>query len=450
MHFSTRQTQKGFTLSVSGKWRSDPCEIRFPEKIWQAFPGKQALINELAYVCTLATPLMLKHDQVWYDTPVPQFIEFYHTCFESTIPNMVEPVPGENAYDVLEQFQSVTRHFPDPENPLRISAAIPQNTKRVVLPFTFGKDSLLSMVLLQEMGYEVIPVFIDERILPKGLKIRKGLENRFRKEFNISTCLVENELQLFSEYEMLGTQETRLYQVQIYFVYLFAMLPFCIYYQAPFIVFSNEYHHSLDQVHKQDLRAPHRVMQTLEIDRKMAQIMETISSDQVTVASLINGLGNFAIHSILHELFPEFGKYRLSCNLELSPHEKWCHECYRCAHAFIFFLAHGKDPFEQGFVTSMLGKNKKKHFSLFKADIHPDDQYHKYTRDQELLGFLMACQNGAQGPLMDDFKNMHLKEAVSIGKKLKKKYLSLQKIPGQRTIEKKASSLIKSKLTAFY
>jgi hypothetical protein len=46
------------------------------------------------------------------------------------------------------------------------------------------------MVLLQEMGYEVIPVFIDEGILPKGLKIRKELANRFKKEFNSSTHLL--------------------------------------------------------------------------------------------------------------------------------------------------------------------------------------------------------------------------------------------------------------------
>jgi len=76
----------------------------------------------------------------------------------------------------------------------------------------------------------------------------------------------------------------------------------------------------------------------------------------------------------------------------VSLHDKWCHDCYRCTHAFLFFLAQGKDPFEQGFVTSMLQKDKKKHFSLSKADIHPDDQYHKYTRARNFWDFLWPAK----------------------------------------------------------
>ncbi len=449
MHFHTQQTEKGFSLSVSGNWVAEACEFRFPEDIWKAFPKKQAFINELAYISTLSVPLILKDSDVWYDTPVPQFIEFYNRCFALAIPNLVEDIPEENAHDILRRLTTLKRHFFKPANPETLPQKKTWNGKRVILPFTYGKDSLLSLVTLKSLGYEVIPVFIDERMLPRGLALRNALYKEFREEHDLEVHLVENEIQLLSDYQVLEISETRLYLVHVHFIYLMAMIPFCYYFDAPAIIFSNEFHNSLDQVFKENHRCAHLVMQSRETDKGLSRMAEQFSGGQIKAVNPIDVLGDFSIHRILHDGFPEFARYRISCHLEVTEHDKWCHACYRCAQAFIFFLAMGKDPFMEGFETSMLELDKKKHFSLFRKDIHPDDEYRRFVSQEEELAFLMARANGASGPLMDLFMEFFLKRPDSRRKKLEKHVFRLQTAPGKSAIQKKAAAFYKKALSRY-
>lgn len=449
MHFHTQQTEKGFSLSVSGNWIAEPCEFRFPEDIWKAFPRKQAFINELAYITTLSVPLILKDTDVWYDTPVPRFIEFYNRCFALAIPNLVEYIPEEDADDILRRLTTLNRHYFKDTNPETLPLKNTWNEKRAVLPFTYGKDSLLSLVTLKALGYEVIPVYIDERMLPRGLALRNDLYKEFREQHNLEVRLVENEIQLLSDYQVLEISETRLYQVHVHFIYLMAMIPFCHYFDAPYIIFSNEFHNSLDQVFKGNHRCAHLVMQSREVDKGLSRIAEQFSGGQITAVNPIDVLGDFSIHRILHEGFPEFAKYRISCHLEVTEHDKWCHDCYRCAQAFIFFLAMGIDPYREGFKTSMLELNKKHHFSFFRKDAHPDDKHHRFTSEEEELAFLMARANGATGPLMDHFMEKFSSKPDSRRKKLEKRVFRLQTVPGKSAIQKEAAAYYKKILSGY-
>lgn len=93
MEIRIEDTPRGYSLAIAGPhYRADPCEISFPEEIWSAFPAKETLKNELAYILTQATPVILNHPTVWYPTPSPRFLDTYEACFELAIPNMVEPV----------------------------------------------------------------------------------------------------------------------------------------------------------------------------------------------------------------------------------------------------------------------------------------------------------------------------------------------------------------------
>ncbi len=397
----------------------------------------------------MAMPMILQHQHVNYNTPAPLFFDIYNGYYVKDIPIMVESIQNENAYEVLNRFNQIERRFTAPAQKTVNVNKNKWNKKRAVLPFTFGKDSMLSLVLLKEAGFEVFPVLIDDRILPRAIEIKKRLCRSFQEEFNISVDIVKNELMLFTDYQVLEKPETRLYQAPVTFLYLLSMLPFCYYYHAPFIVMNNEYHNSLDQVFKDDLRCAHKVMQTIQADQTIACIVKTLSNSQIKAVNLIKGLGNFAIHSILHEQFSSYGKYRISCHLELVNHAQWCHDCDRCIQAYMFFLANGTDPYDQGFETSMLTHDKKQYSSLFKTDIHPDDQYHSWTRDEALLAMLQASQKGAEGPLIDEFNRKYLNEAVSREAELKKKIFSVQKVPCSEKIEAEISELLKKRLSSF-
>jgi hypothetical protein len=433
---------RGFSLMIDGDiWKSEPCQMQFPEEVWQAFPAKEALVNELVYVLTIAPPLILKHPTVWYPTPEPCFFDFYNTCFESAIPNMVDAIPSEDSQEILDRFRATGRHFSGSPHFANFPKLPSWEPRRVVLPFSFGKDSLTSLATLDRLGYEVIPVQLDDRVLPRVMSIRNELAKELADTFNYTCHLVRNEIQLLSDYQVLKRPETRLYQVHIYFVYLLAMIPFCFYYRAPIIVINNEYCNSLKRVHREGYLVPHMVMQSRKITAGMIRLVDKFSKGQITAVNLIGGLGNFAIHRILHEKFPAYGKYQVSCHLEVCTYVRWCHECYRCSQAFVYFLASGQDPYEFGFEVSMLGEEKKPHYSLFRESIHRKDAYHRFVRQEEKLAFLMAHRRGVEGPLMNRFRSEFLSETESGEAKLMKSVFRVRRKRARGQIQRDAASL---------
>ncbi len=434
---------------MTGAFKAQPCEIRFPEHIWKAFPGKKALMHELAYVATLPTPVILKYPVVTYNTPTPAFLDFYHHCFNHAIPNLVEEIPAEKADAVYHRFNSIERRFSKGRSDDRLSAVHGWNNKTVVLPFSFGKDSLLTLGTLKELGYKVILVNIDERVLPRGRSIKKRMAEKLEKQWDFNCHTIENEIHLLCDYQVLEQPETRLHQVHIYFVYLLALIPFCYYYRAPLIAFNNEFHHNLMQLHKEDYLCRHRYMQSREAVKGFADLLQNFTHSQVSIVNLIDVMDNFAIHWILHDKFPQLGQYQVSCHMEMNEYKRWCHGCYRCARAFVFFLAMGIDPFKMGFEASMISEDKKKHFCLFDSPHHPDDRYHQYMAVEEELAFLMAFQKGVKGPLIELFESRFLFGDIDIGKRmdrLKKVVFRLQLTPGSTEVEKSAAIFYESML----
>jgi hypothetical protein len=188
-------------------------------------------------------------------------------------------------------------------------------------------------------------------------------------------------------------------------------------------------------------------MQTTDAVKGFAELVQNFSGNQMTVVNLIRVIDNFAIHWILHEKFPEFGNYQVSCHMEMNKHKRWCHNCYRCARTFIFFLAMGIDPFDMGFEQSMLSEDKKKLFDLFDSKRLMDkDQYLNYMAMEEELAFLMALKRGTSGPLMDLFKSRFQPGQIDFQKqveKLKNRVFCLQTLPGSSDVEKNAAKFYK-------
>jgi hypothetical protein len=436
-----QETGRGYALSIGGPhWKADPCEISFPEEIWRDFPAKEALGNELAYILTQATPVILKHPTLWYPTPEPRFLETYEECFEQSIPNMVEPVPTENSEAVLSLFRSILRYFPEKPPLSGLGRLDGWNPRRVILPFTYGKDSLLSLATLSALGYEVILVNIDECVLPRGKALRRELEGDFFREHGFTYHQVRNEIQLLSDWQVLDRPVTRLHQVHIHFVYLFAMVPFCTYYRAPYIVLSNEHENSLLCLHRGGYIAPHIYMQSRTAGARLAGMVEKFSSGQITAVNPIGVLDNFSIHAILHGEFPTYGRFRVTCHMEMSAYSRWCHACYRCAQPFIYSCALGHDPFNMGFEFSMLDAGKRPLYSLFREGVHPRDEYHRFVGNEEGLAFLMAHRRGVQGDLMDVFERRFLRDMEKRGSTLGRKVFGLQAKPGRTKPERDAAA----------
>lgn len=433
MYMVAELTPTGFSLGIEGQhYHAEPCAFRFPEAVWERFPAKQALMNELSYTATLATPLILNHPHIHYNTPAPRFLRIYQDCFEQAIPNLVEWIPHETSDEILQRFRRLRCEFSPGQAAELLTDVDGWESQRVILPLSFGKDSLLSLAALQRLGYEVIPVNLDERIQPRWDGIRNGLIAQLEEEHGLVCRRATNEIQLLSDYQILGGPESRLYQMQIHFGYLLAMLPFSLYYRAPTIILSNEYPNTLDKVHREGLLCPHKFMQSREGVAILANLAESFSNGQMTAANLIGGLGNFAIHRILHQEFPALGAMRHSCHLEMSAHKRWCHDCERCAQAYVYTLALGMDPAAMGFEFSMLGEDKAEHFRIFNGPVHASDAFRHFTIDEECLAFLMASQKGAEGALIDRFKRDYFAQVAQQQGALEQRVFCDHSEPGNR------------------
>lgn len=400
MLINVEQTRTGFSLRIDGDhWNAAPCEFRFPEEVWSAFSCKDALINELAYVTTLATPLMLRHERVIYNRPEPRFLSLYNDSFLKTIPNLVEDILYESIVEIEQFFTSISREFKDSAQAKSPYCPVEKKGRKVVIPFSFGKDSLLSLGTLIALGYEPVPVVIDERVLPRAFSEKKRLIKKLRKETGIDCHTVTNEIQLLSDFEILDTSATRVYQVQVYFIYLLAMLPFCEFYGADTIILNNEYVNTLAMVHREGGLFPYRYMQSREATDMLRRIAEEFTCGSVSVANLIGGLGNFAINQILHETFPNLGKLRLSCHIEIVKYRRWCHECRRCAQSFLFLKALGHNTGDHFFKTNMLEGHNRKYFNAFDT-FHNHDEYRAFNGLEEKLAIAILQGKGDSSPLI--------------------------------------------------
>ncbi len=451
MQVRTELTSRGFQLSIDGEaWRSEPCAMEFPEAVWRSFPAKEKLVREMAYILTMAPPLILKHPTVWYHSPAPQFFDLYNECFEASIPNLTDPIEAESAEDILARFRGTGRHFLETDRFAEPGAARPAwDDRRVILPFSFGKDCLTSLATLNRLGYEVFPVCLDDRVLPRGTAIRAPLEKELAARLGIHCLPVRNEVQLLSDFQVLEQPPTHLHRVHIYFVYLLAMLPFCYYYRAPVIVLNNEYCLSLERLHREGFLLPHRVMQSPSVTEKIRRLVERFTGGQITVANLIGGLGDFTINRLLHHNFSDFGTFRVSCHMEVSPYARWCHQCHRCAKAYVFALATGLEPGKLGFERSLLTKDKRGCYFLFREDIHPRDMYARNYKQEELLAFSMALQRGVQGPLMDLFRQAIPPVTQKAERKLKRAVFRVHGQPGKHRIEQEAHTLYRELVKSF-
>lgn len=404
MQIVTHTTDRGFSVEITGNhFQAPPCNFSYPEAVWHAFPAKEALIQELAYVTTLVTPLMLEHPEIHYDTPAPRFMQFYHDAFEASIPNIIQYIEHDEAGDILNRFRALRATFADKDNEALPNEQREWNQNSVILPFSYGKDSLMSMALLQRLEYETHPVNIMQCVQPRVHTHRERVKEAFEQEFSVHCDELRNELLLFTDHEILKTPESQLRQSHLHFVYVLGMLPFCYYYNAPSIILSNEFNNSLNRVHRQGLIVPMKVMQSQAMARKMAVMVTEFTDGKVTVENPLGGVNNFVINQLLLGPFSAYEKYRMSCDMELSPYSRWCHNCIRCAQAYLMAVANGIDPKNLGFEADMFAKKFEHHFASGEGTPHPENLFAKFAQHEEMLAALMAVKHGGDHRLLNKF-----------------------------------------------
>ncbi len=402
-------------------------QITYPISIWREFPEvyHQNFADALAYSLTMHLCLN-GHKHIVYNFPPPQFEPFF---FEGMIYSLGETtLLGEEnvrTSDLLRLFYNRHLSIQFTGRPrLTRFAHVNRNTKnRAVIPFSFGKDSLLTFALTRELGIQPYPLFFREPRSPYENRHKKKLAERFLNEFGVDVQFFPVSAgrlrQTFGNWwgwDLLMTQYTLL------------LLPFVFGSRARFTFWSHEQECNSTYTDKEGFI----INPTFEQNRNWLlfqnNLVRMLGSNTV-FSSLIEPLNDLAIIKILHSRYPAIAKYQTSCPQEesVAKTKRWCGKCSKCARIYVYLTGLGISPHRVGFNENMLSERKINLFTLFPGDVpksSPTDQS-GLDRDEQLLAFLLSYRRGVKGALMKRFAKTYLAEARAREGELRERFFGI-------------------------
>jgi hypothetical protein len=424
LHIFRKVVHNGIEIQVG---RRD-YNLAYPVAIWQAFPEvyRQTFADTLAYFLTRHLAFTENH-KLLYHFPPPGTEPFY---FQGMIYSMGETsLVADKSVAVsslLKQFynsQFQTQFVGRPRY-ARFKNVNRNNWTRTVIPFSFGKDSLLTYALSDELGIKPYPIFFREPKSPIENKHKARLAQRFFDEFDVDVLFfpvaagwLRQNSGAYWGWDMMLTQYTLM---MVPFVFgIRSRYLFWAHEQSCNDVFEDDEGYIINPVYEQS----HNWLLLSNATAKMLGC-------NAVFASLIEPIHELAIMKILHARYPDIGKYQMSCfaEEESAKNKRWCGKCSKCARMYIFMMALGIDPKRVGFTQSMLTRNKRNLFSIFLDRKRTKDSAYGESgagRDEQLLAFLMAHRRRVKGDLIDEFAKKYLREAKGKEGKMREKFFGI-------------------------
>ncbi|PIR02590.1 MAG: hypothetical protein CO031_00600 [Candidatus Nealsonbacteria bacterium CG_4_9_14_0_2_um_filter_37_38] len=428
--------KNGIELNVNG----NPFSINYPKNLWRKYPflSQKLLAENLSFALTLHLPYILDINSLSYQMPEPLIKEVISEGFKNALPATAFS-KSKKTSEILNKFSKIEYHFNGEKNRTyqgaqtkvwegggRVGVPPQRKTENVaVMLFSFGKDSLLTYGVCNEIGIKTIPFYVKEPLSPIEDYNKEILAKRFFEEFKKKVLFVENgagQLRDFINNDGYGW-ELNLAQFGL------MGLPIAYVKKARYLFYSNEQSCNYKFLDQEGFWGYPAYDQTVEWILNLQRIVRVLGMKNLKVGSLIEPLHDLAIIRILHHRYPEIAKYQMSCGEdepEMKNH-RWCGNCSKCARVYIFLLANKINPKNLDFPTNMLQLKHKNKFALFEDGTEKSCGYDKARlgRDEQLLAFYLAYKNSYEGELIDLFKKLYLKEAEKREKELKKKYFGI-------------------------
>jgi hypothetical protein len=421
---STQANDKGIAVKINNRI----IQLRYPPSIWSRFPKthKKILTQNLAFALTFQMPYLYStlHRMV-YNMPVPLSEAFFFKGLSLALPSTAIMQTQKDAritsnllrrlFDIEYVFSSHKADIP-PYNRTSMS-------DRAIMPFTFGKDSLLTYSLAQELGIKVYPVFISEPYSPYEEMTKKLLSEPFRKEFHTQISFLRNSLGVLRDPNGWYGWELQLTQ------YSMMLLPYVYAKRAGYILFSNEQSCNDTVVDSDGFRCNPVFEQSHSWLLQNSLMTSVIGGNSLSIGSLLEPVHEIAIIRILHKRYPKIAKFQTSCDLPEKPKNdsRWCENCSKCGRIYMFLLAHGINPKTVGF-THDLTRQKYHHlYTIFYSNHVKEYGYDQSEagKNEQILAFLMAYKRGIRGPIMTTFARRFLAFARKHERKLRQIYFSL-------------------------
>lgn len=436
-------------------YRDVPYPIKYPSSVWLATPKvtRSALKDNLALATTMHLPLVLDSPKITYHSGIPLLEPYFVQNFLKDIPSCTE-VDGTSTDEVVRKFFNINYQFLEPEV-VYPSAEPVASPSGALVGTSFGKDSLLTYAVADEIGLDPEMVYVIEHSMTYEEKHKTELAKRFKNEFGKQLNILKHETGKFRDYPHLGVPFTEMGWGLQTTEYALELIPFAYAHKARYLLFGNEQtaastymdsegrwtvHPCYDQSHRW----------TIHID----QITKTFSGRSVNTGSVIEPLMDMMIQYILAHRYPDIAEYQMSCftETEAGKNYHWCHNCSICAKMYLMCIGSGIDPQKIGLRINMLDKKYKRFFTLFRGkSITMTYAHTKVGRDEQLFAFYLATKRGVKAGLVEEFKASPLfQEAKERQEELHKMFCTLHtSISVPKELKSHINSIYKEELDQF-
>lgn len=412
----------GIRILVGG----NPFDVIYPKRVWRRYPSplKKLLIDNVAYSQTFHLPLILpRYGTLDYEMPNPITQSLFYKGMVQDIPSSAFMTTHKTT-ELLRRFMEI-RHKFEVRRPRIANVAFPKPRRAATIPFTFGKDSLLTYGLCRELNIPSQLIFVYEPTIDSATEgmHKMKLAKQFFQEYEVEVGFLQNQLGVLREAHGWIGWELQLTQ------YSLLLLPYAYSHRSRYIFFSNEQSCNFEFVNEEGFVSNPVFEQSHAWMAENSMYVRILGAKNTFLSSLVGPIHELAILKILHHRYKDLGKYQMSCWAEKKQAKKkrWCGNCPKCARIYIFLLALGVDPKRVDFEDNMLEEKHKRHFSVFGGVESCEGGYDasKLGRDEQLLAFYLAYRRGVRGGLMETFIRQLLTEASNRERELRKTFFSV-------------------------
>jgi len=398
-----------FRHGVKVKHKNKQYILKYPGDIWKNYSksGGDFFIDNLAYLMTVVVPFVSRKNEINYNTNKPLFFNEINEVIRKSIPGAVMDY-NHNPKKVIKKFKSFDYNFKNKK--IKKPKYNGKKKDKVILSLSFGKDSLLSLGICDELVLDPRLVYINDTVSPHENNMKLNFFRKICKENNFKGNIIINEIEHLNDFENWSMPESCLGYMHMVTSFCFLNLPVAYDHNAGWVVVGNErvLNRTVDYNGKKIYPS---FDQSLYWTRKLNDIVNVSSNGKVGVFSVLQSLYDSMLMRVLYKRYPHLAKYQISCPcLDASEYKRWCHDCSTCTTNYLHLVALDEDPKKAGFEENLFEKKYMKFYSLFNGS--EIDIYEKIPlrRDEELMLFYQAMHNGAKGKLIDIFKKKYLKE----------------------------------------
>ena len=445
---------KEITNGICIEFQGFQYSIIYQDEVWNSTPleTRNALKDNLILATTMHLPLIFDSNKVVYQSGRPLLEPYFFQNFLKDIPSCTE-VDESNTDEIVRKFLNTEFVFKDPEIKYPSINSV-EGAHKALIGMSFGKDSLLTYAVADELDLDPKIVYIVEQSLTYEEKHKKNLAAKFKSEFGKELQILTHETGKLRDYDYLGMSKSEFGWGLQNTEYTLELIPFAYALNTKYILFGNEQTTAASYLDDSNTWTIYPAYDQSHLwTVHLNQVSQAFSGRSVFTGSLIEPLMDMMIQYMLAHRYPEIAKYQMSCftENEFGAEYHWCHHCSVCAKMYLLCVGSGIDPRAIGLRENMLKKECKGFYTLFGGKTSLTYLNTGIARDEQLFAFYSAAKKGVKADLIELFKESELyQEAKEREDELFKTFCSIyNSISVPKELKEKLISIYKEELSSF-